>query len=150
MPTKKQTISVRLDDAAKRRVEHAAKLLKQSSGAFLEKAGDEQAREVLLSWAANRYRSGEGSFSELAAETGLEIEAIMRVMGGDGEQEALAMFLTSCQTVAETGGNPEFLRLGEEAVEAIRRGAPFLLSKAGLNEEDATATEPHPPGASAP
>ena len=31
--------------AAKRRVESAARLLKQSAGAFLEKAGDEQARQ---------------------------------------------------------------------------------------------------------
>ena len=130
MPTKKQTVSVRLDDAAKRRVERAAKLLKQSSGAFLEKAGDDQAREVLLNWATHRYRSGEGSFSELAAETGLEIEEIMRAMGGDGQQEALAMFLASCRTAAEGGGNPEFLRLGEEAVQAISREAAVPPSNA--------------------
>ena len=129
MPTKKQTVSVRLDDAAKRRVERAAKLSKQSSGAFLEKAGDERAREVLLAWATNRYRSGDGSLSELAAETGLEVEEIMRAIGGNGQQEALAMFLASCQTVAEVNGNPEFLRLGQEAVEAISRGVSSISPK---------------------
>ena len=49
MATKKRTISVRLDDEAKQQVERAAKLLRQSSGAFLEKAGEERARVVLLS-----------------------------------------------------------------------------------------------------
>src|SRR2546427_10610651 len=93
MPTKKRTISVRLDDAAKRRVDRAAKLSKQSAGAFLEKAGDAQARDLLLTWATNRHRSGGESFSELAAETGLDIEEIMRAMVGDSQQEALAVFL---------------------------------------------------------
>ena len=121
MVTKKRTISVRLDDAAKRRVERAARLLKQSSGAFLEKAGEERARHVLLAWAVDRRRRGEASFSELAAETGLAVEEIMLAMGSQGKQEALDMFLASCRTVAEASGNPDFLRLSEEAVELVRK-----------------------------
>ena len=121
MVTKKRTISVRLDDAAKQRVDRAARLLKQSSGAFLEKAGEEQARQVLLAWAVDRRRRGEASFSELAGETGLAVEEIMLVMGSEGKQEALDMFLASCRTVADASGNPDFLRLGEEAVELVRK-----------------------------
>lgn len=121
MATKKRTISVRLDDAAKRRVERAARLLKQSAGAFLERAGEEQARQILLTWAADRHRSGEASFSELAAETGLAVEEIMLAVGRQGKQEALEMFLSSCRTVAEAKGSPEFLRLGEEAVKMAQR-----------------------------
>jgi predicted transcriptional regulator len=119
MATRKRTISVRLDDRAKRRVEMAAKLLKQSSGAFLEKAGEERARQLLLDWAVSRHQRGEASFSELAEETGLSVEEIMEAGGSQGKEEALQMFLASCRTVAETQGNPEFLRLGREAVEAI-------------------------------
>lgn len=121
MATKKRTISVRLDDAAKKRVERAASLSKQSAGAFLERAGEEQARHILLAWTVDQHRSGEASFSELAAETGLAVEEIMLAMASQGKQEALEMFLASCRTVAEARGNPEFLRLGKEAVEIVGR-----------------------------
>ncbi|MBM2826011.1 MAG: hypothetical protein HW403_75 [Dehalococcoidia bacterium] len=120
MVTKKRTISVRLDDAAKQRVERAARLLNQSAGAFLERAGYEQARHILLAWAVDQHRSGKASFSELAAETGLAVEEIMMAMESQGKQETLEMFLASCRTVAETRGNPEFLRLGEEAVKVVQ------------------------------
>ncbi|MCI0439421.1 MAG: hypothetical protein L0177_09850 [Chloroflexi bacterium] len=121
MPTKKRAISVRLDDNSKQMVEMAAKLMKQSSGAFLGKAGEERARRVLLDWAVSRYCEGAASFSELAAETGLGVEEIMVAMGDKGKDEALEMFLASCRTVAETQGNPEFLRLGQEEVNDIRQ-----------------------------
>lgn len=120
MATKKRTISVRLDDNAKRQVERAAKLLNQSSGALLGKAGEERARQILLGWTEGRYRRGEASFSELAGETGLAVEEIMGSLGAGDQEEALDMFLASCRTVAETLGHPEFLRLGEEAVKTVR------------------------------
>jgi predicted transcriptional regulator len=118
--TKKQTISVRLDADAKQRVERAARLRKQSSGAFLEQAGEEHARQVLLAWAVDRHRRGDASFSELAAETGLAVEEIMLAVGSQGEEEGLDLFLASCRTVSEANGNPDFLRLGEEAVQLVR------------------------------
>ena len=121
MVTKKQTISVRLDAAAKQRVERAAKLRKQSSGAFLEQAGEQHARQVLLAWAVDRQERGAASFSELAAETGLAVEEIMLAVGSRGKQEGLDLFLASCRTVAEASGDPDFLRLGEEAVQVVRR-----------------------------
>src|SRR5437870_13636859 len=108
IPTKKQTISVRVDDATKRRVERASRLLKQSAGAFLEKAGDEQARRVLLDWAIERHRQGAASFSELAAETGLAVEGIMLAAAQEDPLEALETFMTSCRTIAEANGDPEF------------------------------------------
>jgi hypothetical protein len=118
--TKKQTISVRLDAGAKRQVERAARLRKQSAGAFLEQAGEEHAHLVLLAWAVDRHRRGEASFSELAAETGLAVEEIMLAVGGESAQEGLDMFLASCRTVAEASGDPGFLRLGEEAAKLVR------------------------------
>ena len=121
MTTKKRTISVRLDDTAKRQVERAAKLSKLSVGAFLEQAGAERAGQVLLAGAVVQHRSGEASFSELAAETGLAVEEIMQAMARPGKEEGLEMFLSSCRTVAEVRNNPEFLRLGEEAVEIVQR-----------------------------
>lgn len=121
MATKKPTISVRLDDIAKLRVEHAARIMNQSAGAFLEKAGQERARQVLLDWALERHRRGEASFSELAADTGLAVEEIMLALGDRGGEEALEAFLASCRTVAEISGNRDFLRLGEDAVKVVQR-----------------------------
>lgn len=45
----------------------------------------------------------------------------MLAMGSQGKEEALDMFMASCRTVAEASGNPDFLRLGEEAVELVRK-----------------------------
>jgi hypothetical protein len=120
MPTKKRTVSVRLDASAARRLERAAHLMKQSRGAFLERAGDETARRVLLDWAVSSYRRGERSFSELAGETGLAVEEIMDAVGQGDREAALAMFLASCKTVAESEGKPEFMRLGQAAVDDVR------------------------------
>ena len=51
--------------------------MNQSVGAFLAQAGADRARHFFLAWAIDRHRSGEGSFSELAMETGLAVEEIM-------------------------------------------------------------------------
>jgi predicted transcriptional regulator len=120
MPTKKLTVSVRLDPASARRLERAARLNRQSRGAFLERAGDELARRVLLEWAVTQHRAGTRSFSELAEETGLPIEEIMAAVGGPDQDAALALFLASCRAIAATEQHPEFLRLAEEAVAAVR------------------------------
>lgn len=121
MATKKRTISVRLDDAAKRQVERAATLSKQSAGAFLGRAGEEEARRALLTWAVAQHGIGRASFSELAQDTGLAVEEIMGAMAAGGQEEALAMFLASCRTVAEAKNDPRFLRLGQEAVRLVER-----------------------------
>tara|TARA_Y100000294_G_scaffold172283_2_gene186778 strand:+ start:1590 stop:1994 length:405 start_codon:yes stop_codon:yes gene_type:complete len=120
MAMKKKTVSVRLDDDAKRRVDLAAKLLGQSVGAFLGKSGEERARQVLRTWAAEQHRRGEASFSELAQETGLGVEEIMESAGVGDREEGFRIFLASCRTIAESQGNSEFLRLGEEAVNSLR------------------------------
>jgi uncharacterized protein (DUF1778 family) len=122
MATTKRTISVRLDDRAEQQVEKAAKLLKQSKGAFLGKAGEERAREVLLEWAINRHHRGEASFSQLAEETGLAVEEIMDAMGQQGKEEALEIFLTSARAAAAIEprqGGAEFLRLAEEVAKEV-------------------------------
>ncbi|HLB11905.1 MAG TPA: hypothetical protein VJO15_03005, partial [Dehalococcoidia bacterium] len=103
----------------RRHVDRAAKILKQSSGAFLEKTGEERARRLLLERAVTLYQQGQGSLSELAEEAGLAAEEIADAIGSRGKEEALEMFLASCKTVAETQGKPEFLRLGQEAVKAM-------------------------------
>ena len=116
MPSKKRTLSVRLDPLAERRLERAAALRKQSRGAFLERAGDELASRVLLDWAVERYREGELTFSELAEQTGLPIEQIMDAVterAGDAGHE---MFLASCKALAEVEHDPAFLQLARRAV----------------------------------
>ena len=119
MAVHKHTVSVRLDPQAELRLEQAARLTRQSRGAFLLHAGDERARQVLLEWAVVRYRQGDVSYSELAEQTGLAIEEIMRALGQEGRDEALAQFLASCQVVAEAEGNPAFLELARDAVATL-------------------------------
>ena len=120
MSTKKHTISVRLDPAAARRVAAAARLAHQSRGAFLGQAGEGAARRTLLADAVQRYRQEEASLSELAAETGLAVEEIADAVGSQDRDASLALFLASCRTAAETLQDPEFVRLAEEAVRAVR------------------------------
>lgn len=92
MPTKKRTVSVQWGASADRHLERAV----------------------------SSYRRGERSFSELAGETGLSVEEIMDAVGQGDREAALAMFLASCKTVAESEGNPDFMRLGQAAVDDVR------------------------------
>ena len=124
MPSKKHTLSVRLDQAAARRVAAAARLTNQSRGAFLERAGADAARRILLSDAACRYGQGEASLSELAAETGFAMEEIVDAVGGHERDTSLALFLASCRTAAEVLQDDAFLHLAEEAVRAVRSAGP--------------------------
>lgn len=131
MATKKPTISVRLDELEKKRVEMAARISNQSAGAFLGSAGQDRARRVLLEWAVERHRSGDASFSELSADTGLAVEEIMQTMGARDRQRALDTFLSSCRTIAEINGDPDFLRIAETAVTTVRRAREAEESPAG-------------------
>ena len=121
MPSKKRTLSVRLDPQAERRLERAATLQKQSRGAFLERAGDELASRVLLDWAVERYRTGERTFSELAEETGLNIEQIMDAVTERDGDAGLQMFLDSCKAIARAQHDPQFLELAEKAIEVASK-----------------------------
>jgi hypothetical protein len=76
-------------------------------------------RELMLAQAVARYRQGNVSFSELAEQTGLGIEEVMRAFGQEGRDEALAQFLAGCRVVAEAEGNPAFLELAQEAVATL-------------------------------
>jgi hypothetical protein len=105
------------------RLKRAADLNKQSQGAFLEQAGDDRARRILLEWAIARRKQGMVTYSELAADTGLAVEEIMAAMELDPE-EASDLFLKMCEAVADAQGMPGFLRLAESVVGATPRARP--------------------------
>jgi hypothetical protein len=88
----------------------------------LERAGSREARRVLLEWAIERHERDESTWSELAEETGLAIEEMMRAASGTREDqlEALDSFLASCRALAESRNHPEFLRAAEEAARSVR------------------------------
>ncbi len=96
MSARRETVAVHLDDSAAKRLAVAARITRQSPGAFLGDAGDERARRVLLDWARARHREGSRSFSELADETGLPLEEIMLAMGDDRE-DGLTLFLAGAR-----------------------------------------------------
>jgi len=120
MGTKLKTVSVRLDDQAGVRVSRAAQLVRQSKGAFLARAGEEAAQHVLLEWAAHQHEQGEASFSELAAETGLALEAIARCISDEKESEATKMYLTSARRLAEITGDRKFYARAKKAADAAK------------------------------
>ncbi len=119
MPARRDTVAVRLDDQAAKRVAAAARITRQSRGAFLGNAGDERAHRVLLEWARARHREGSRSFSGLAEETGLPLEEIMLAMG-DNEEDGLALFLASARAVARATNDAEFVRTAERAADIVR------------------------------
>jgi hypothetical protein len=92
-------------------------------------------RRELLEWAIDRYIEGNRSFGELAEETGLSIEEIMRAMEQIGDRERAAalaamwdrtrdeaseMFLASARSIAHLSGDPEFLRRAERVAADAR------------------------------
>ncbi len=119
MSTRKHTVSVRFEPAAKKRIERAAQLTRQSYGTFLGEAGEQRAREILLEWTIAQREQHETTFSELAEETGLAVEEIMTAMGERGQEEAKEMFLASFRTLAELKGDPEILKRAEAAAAKV-------------------------------
>lgn len=123
MGTKLKTVSVRLEDRAGARVSKAAELARQSKGAFLARAGEEAAKNLLLEWAVERHASGEASLSELAAETGVPVEAIAEHISGRRSREATEMYLTSARRLAGALKTPAFYAEAKRAVKAVRNEA---------------------------
>ncbi|MSQ14876.1 MAG: hypothetical protein EXR50_03325 [Dehalococcoidia bacterium] len=119
MGTKLKTVSVRLDEKADARLDRASHLLHQSKGAFLAQAGDQEAQRVLLDWAAQQYRAGTASLSELAAETGVPLEAISQQISSQGAEEAMELYLGSCKKLAEAFQMPDFYTKAQQAVQLV-------------------------------
>src|SRR5262245_19487884 len=121
MGTKLTTVSVRLEKHASARVDKAAHVLHQSKGAFLARAGEEAAEQVLLRWAVKQYGTGVASLSELAAETQLPLERIAQQVAEDRAEQATDMYLASCQQLSQTLRIPKFYRSAKKAVSNARR-----------------------------
>lgn len=121
MGTKLTTVSVRLEKHASARVDKAAHVLRQSKGAFLARAGEEAAEQVLLRWAVEQYTAGAASLSELAAETQLPLERIAQQVAEDRSEQITTMYLASCQQLSQTLQIPTFYRSAKKAVSQVRR-----------------------------
>lgn len=117
MGTKLKTVSVRLDDQAGARVDKAARVVHQSKGAFLARAGEEAADRVLLDWAVQRHAAGEASLSELAFETGVPLEAIAQHVSEQRREQAREMYLTSARRLSEIMEDPRFYADAKRAAE---------------------------------
>ncbi len=123
MVTKLKTVSVRLGDEAGARVSKAAQLARQSKGAFLARAGEQAAQQMLLDWAVRRHASGEASLSELAFETSLPLEVIAEHAGEQRSSEGIQMYLTSARRLAKAMNTPRFYREAKRAAESVRKEA---------------------------
>ena len=99
--------------------------MKQSMGTFLEKAGAERARKVLLEWVVSRYQQGEASLSELAEETGLKIEEIVDSAGhSHGGKEAIRRAQAIVRKYVPPGRSLSDELIAERRREAQRAEAP--------------------------
>lgn len=122
---KKYSISVPFSLEEMRRLDKAAQLMKQSMGTFLEKAGAERARKVLLEWVVSRYQQGEASLSELAEETGLKIEEIVDSAGhSHGGKEAIRRAQAIVRKYVPPGRSLSDELIAERRREAQRAEAP--------------------------
>ncbi len=119
--TKLKTVSVRLDDDAGARVGKAAKVARQSKGAFLARAGEEAAERVLLDWAVQRHTAGEASLSELASETGVPLEVIAQYIAGQRSEQLTGMYLTSARRLSEIMHDPRFFADARRAVGVAKK-----------------------------
>jgi len=123
MATKLKTVSVRLGDEAGVRVSKAAQLARQSKGAFLARAGEQAARQMLLDWAVQRHAGGEASLSELAFETSLPLEVIAEHASEQHGAEAVRMYLTSARRLAKALNTPRFYEEAKRAAKSLREEA---------------------------
>lgn len=121
MGTKLTTVSVRLEKHASVQVDKAARVLHQSKGAFLARAGEEAAEQVLLRWAVEQYATGVASLSELAAKTQLPLERIAQQVAENRAEQTTELYLASCQQLSQTLRIPRFYRSAKKAVANARR-----------------------------
>jgi predicted transcriptional regulator len=120
MMARRAAISVRLDDAVQEQVERAARLVNETPAAFLQRAGAETARQVLLAWAVRTYRNGERTLSQLAEETGLGVEDIIDAQSRADREGALDFYLAAARTAARLLHDDSYLRFAETAVNDLR------------------------------
>jgi hypothetical protein len=69
--------------------------------------------------AVARYQQGAHTFSELAAETGWNIEQIMDAVTTAAGEAGIHHFLARCRAIAEAQNDPEFYRLAEAAARSV-------------------------------
>ena len=116
----RRPVTIELDARAIQRVDRAARLLRQTPSAFLAGAVEAVARQVVLEDAAERWLREEGTYSELAAETGLWVEEIMQAVSRRNSERAVEASLEHSQALAEDHHNPTVLRLAQEATATVR------------------------------
>jgi hypothetical protein len=120
MSAQEVTLSIHLDERARRRLEKAAGLMHESSDVFLGRVGDEVARRVLLDWAVAEYRRGERTFGELAEETGLWIEEIMAAMADQGPDDAAGPGPAGDVTTVGSPADPALYQAVEQVITKLR------------------------------
>ncbi|MBI4605594.1 MAG: hypothetical protein HY721_26820 [Planctomycetes bacterium] len=116
--TARSTITVRLTPTQHALLDRACKVNHMSQTGYLARLAVESTREDLLRYAVRRYRAGEASLSELAAETGLDVPTILGAAAsgaGDSEQ-AVSAFLTEAKALAKRLEDPELYEMARDAV----------------------------------
>lgn len=116
------TVTVRLTDEEYNVLTRLCDLQQTTRTAYLARLATQYAKQELLSYAANEYRAGRASLSELATRTGLDVPTIMeeiaRITGAD--TQAVEGFLAAVETLSQLHSDPELYAMAKKAVRETR------------------------------
>jgi uncharacterized protein (DUF1778 family) len=112
------TVTVRLTDEEYDVLTRLCDLQQTTRTAYLARVATLHAKQDLLSYAVEEYRTGRASLSELATRTGLDVPTIMegvaRITGED--TEAVDGFLSAVETLSQLHNDPEFYAMASKAI----------------------------------
>ena len=132
----KRAITVRLDPDVAVRVERAARSRNLTIAGFLAQVSDDAAHQALFDDAVARYQRdpGAASLSELAHESGLAVEEIMRAIWQRDRLTAAETGRSVAEVVAERSGRlpalPEDVLLAAAQTVAEDLHDPGLVTRA--------------------
>ena len=114
------TVTIRLTDEEYEVLGRLCGLKKTSRSAYLAHLATRHAKQELLTYAANAYRKGKASLSELATQTGLDVPTMMdevaRISGEDAR--AVDEFLAAVKTLSQENNDSDFYSLAVQSLTA--------------------------------
>jgi uncharacterized protein (DUF1778 family) len=112
------TVTVRLTDEEYDVLTRLCELQQTTRTAYLARVATRHAKQELLRYAADEYRAGRVSLSELATRTGLDVPTIMeevaRLTGED--TTAVDGFLAAVETLSQLHDDPELYEVASQAI----------------------------------
>jgi uncharacterized protein (DUF1778 family) len=112
------TVTVRLTDEEYDVLTRLCELQQTTRTAYLARVATRHAKQELLSYAADEYRAGRVSLSELATRTGLDVPTIMEEVARLTGEYTMAVdgFLAAVETLSQLHDDPELYEVASQAI----------------------------------